>query len=307
MFSFAHQMEHGDSSESFSNTGGSEMGSSYIMESGFFIKSFVATIFVAALVTIGLLFITLLIALIVMLQSCESRSSGVIQLRKISDDYSFCKVFALHAELNALEADEFPKNCKTLAIQYVKEGQYLRDLNLTMSVADDYYFSLAPEKDGLDVVLIDVDDVLSNPCTHQLNNRLGQHEENELTEEAKHLKHMLVLGLYKKLQASGWSLILITRKPEKQWNAIQESLIVAGYEGWSSLIMRSDDEMQMENWEYFSRRREHLQNQGFRITSVISSQLDALTGPCLGKRNFKLANPIFYRLKEQTESILLLQ
>ncbi|XP_043703203.1 uncharacterized protein At2g39920-like [Telopea speciosissima] len=300
-------MERGDSSESFSSTGGSEIGSSFMMESGFFITSFAATIFVSAIVGVVLLFITLLISLATMLHSCQSRSSGVIQLQKITDDYSYCKVFALHAELNALEADEFPKICKTLAIQYVKEGQYLRDLNLTMSVADNYFCSLAPEKDGLDVVLIDLDDIfLSNPCTHQLNNRLGQHDKNELAEEAKHLNHMLVLGFYKKLQASGWSLILITRKPEKQWNAVQESLIVAGYGGWSSLIMRSDDEMQMETWEYFSRRRAHLQNQGFRIASVISSQLDALTGPCLGKRNFKLASPIYYRLKEQTESILVL-
>ncbi|XP_042512414.1 uncharacterized protein At2g39920 [Macadamia integrifolia] len=293
-------MEHADSAQSLLSRGGSEMESSFL-ESGLYITSLAATIFIAALFTVGLLFITLLIALAFMLQSCQSRSSGVIELLQTSDDYGYCKVFTLHAELNALEADEFPKVCKTLAIQYVKEGQYLRDLNLSMSVAESYLSSLAPENDGLDVVLIDLDDFfLSNPHNHQLHNRLGQHDMNEWAEEAKHLKHMLVLGLYKKLQTRRWSLILITRKPEEQRNAVQESLIVAGYGGWSSLIMRSDSEMQMASWEYFSRKREHLQNQSFRIRSVISSQLDALTGPCLGKRNFKLANPIYYRLKDQT-------
>ncbi|XP_043697839.1 uncharacterized protein At2g39920 [Telopea speciosissima] len=300
-------MEHADSAPSLSSRGGSEIESNYL-ETGLYITSFAATISVAALFAVGLLFITLLIALAFMLQSCQSRSSGVIQLLETSNDYGYCKVFALHAELNALETDEFPKVCKTLAIQYVKEGQYLRDLKLTMSVAESYLSSLAPQNDGLDVVLIDLDDIfLSNPCTRQLHNRLGQHDMNEWAEEAKHLKRMLVLGLYKKLQARGWSLILITRKPEEQRNAVQENLVDAGYGGWSSLIMRSDAEMQMASWEYLSGKRAHLQNQSFRITSVISSQLDALTGPCIGKRNFKLANPIYYRLKDQNNSIQLLR
>ncbi|KAJ4969793.1 hypothetical protein NE237_002892 [Protea cynaroides] len=305
--SFAHQMERADSAQGLSSRGGSETGSSYL-ESGLYITSYTATVFVAALFAFGLLFISLLIAFSVMLQSCQSNSSGVIQLQETSDDYGYCKVFALHSELNALESDEFPKICKTLAIQYVKDGQYQRDLNLTMSVAESYLSSLAPQNDGLDVVLIDLDDIfLSNLSTHQLHNRLGQHVMNEWAEKAKHLKHMLVLGLFKKLQARGWSLILVTRKPEKQRNAVQESLIAAGYGGWSSLIMRSDGEMQLEIWEYFSRKRTQLQNQNFRITSMISSQLDALTGPCLGKRNFKLANPFYNRLKDHTESIQLLR
>ncbi|KAJ4977956.1 hypothetical protein NE237_008736 [Protea cynaroides] len=303
MSSFTHQMERGDSSQSLSSRGGSELGSSYMMESGLYITSFAATILIAALVTVGLLFVTLLIALAAMLQSCQSKSSGVIQLQETIDGYNYCKVFALHGELNALETDEFPRICKILAIQYIKEGQYRRDLNLTMSVVETYFSSLEPQNDGLDAVLIDVDDIfLSNPSDNQLHSRLGQHDEYEWAEVAKHLKHMLVLGLYKKLQARGWSLILITRKPEKQKNAVQENLIVAGYGDWSSLIMRSDDELQLKSWEYFSRRRANLQKQGFRITSVISSQLDALTGPCLGKRNFKLANPIYYRIKESIES-----
>lgn len=41
-----------------------------------------------------------------------------------------------------------------------------------------------------------------------------------------------------KLQASGWPLILLSRKSQRQQNATVGHLISAGYSGWTSLIMR---------------------------------------------------------------------
>lgn len=142
------------------------MGSRYVMESGFYMTSFAATIFIAGLVTVGVLLITLLIALTVMLQSCQSKSSGVVEIRKASDDYNDCKMFALYAELNGLEADEFPSICRAFAIQYIRVGQYARDLNATMQVVENYFSSIMPLKNGLDVVLIDIDDILSSNPHH---------------------------------------------------------------------------------------------------------------------------------------------
>ena len=95
---------------------GTEIGSHY--ESGFYMTSFAATIFIGALVAVGILLITLLIALSVMLQSCQSQSSGVVEVQKISDDYNDCKAFALYAELNSLQADEFPSFCRIPATVY---------------------------------------------------------------------------------------------------------------------------------------------------------------------------------------------
>lgn len=63
-------------------------------------------------------------------------------------------------------------------------------------------------------------------------------------------------------------------------------------------LCRSDHELRMESWEYISKRRVALHDQGFRITSVISSQMDALTGPCLGKQNFKFSNPTYYQIAQ---------
>ena len=137
-----------------------ETGGHYELESGFFMKSFTATIFVASLVTLGVLLITLVISLVIMLQSCQSKSAGgVIELLNINEYYSYCRVYSLHAELNNLEGYNLPRICRDLAVHYIKVGQYARDLDLTMSLIDDYFKSVRPAEDGLDVVLMDIDDI----------------------------------------------------------------------------------------------------------------------------------------------------
>eukprot|EP00262_Sarcandra_glabra_P002086 TRINITY_DN1233_c3_g1_i1.p1 TRINITY_DN1233_c3_g1~~TRINITY_DN1233_c3_g1_i1.p1 ORF type:complete len:270 (-),score=47.48 TRINITY_DN1233_c3_g1_i1:399-1208(-) len=263
-------------------------------------SSFAATIFIASLVTVGVLLITLVITLAVMLQECQNKSAGLPQLAKTSDEYDYCKIFALHAELNNLRADEFPAICKEHAIRYIKEGGYRHDMDLSMRVADNYFSTSRPNDDGLDVVLMDADDIMSLNLPHDSTTLQYRFDtKNRWVEEAKQPVHMFAFKVCMKLRSSGWPLIFFTRKPEKERNSTIDSLVSAGYGGWSSLIMRSDDELQMESWEYISGRRVKLHNQGFRIASVISSRMDALMGPCLGVRNFKLIDPIYYDKLEQ--------
>ncbi|KAK9283807.1 hypothetical protein L1049_012061 [Liquidambar formosana] len=337
MSAYGHQMEREHSTQTLSSRGGSEMGSHYVVESGIYMTSFAATIFIGALVTFGILLLTLLIALTVMLQSCQSKSAGVVEIEKLSDDYNYCKIYVLHAELNGLEADDFPSICKDLAVRYIKEGQYARDLNFTMWVVEGYFNSITPVYDGLDVVLMDIDDVLPSNIHYTNLYRFDQYGCTDCVEEAMHLKHMLILRLYMKLQASGWPLILLSRNPEEMRNATLEHLIsvchyylvratslsgqVLNLFGDAGFIMqglhkgmifpivveedakkwRLDNEMEMNSREYFSRRRAVMQKEGFRITGIISSQMDALTGPFSGKRVFKLPNPTCYRFEHHIE------
>lgn len=129
-----------------------------MLESGFYITSFSATIFIAGFATLGLLLVTLLVSMAMMLQSCQnSNNGGVIELRNINDDYSYCKIHSLHAKLNNLEEYNVPNICKDLALQYIKGGQYARDLDSTKSVIEDYFNGVKPSEDGLDVVSIDID------------------------------------------------------------------------------------------------------------------------------------------------------
>lgn len=130
-----------------------------MLESGFYITSFSATIFIAGFAALGLLLITLLVSMAMMLQSCQNNSAGIVELRNINDDYSYCKMHSLYAKLNHLEEHNVPEICKDLAVQYVKGGQYARDLDLTKSVVEDYFNGVKPSKDGFDVVLIDIDGI----------------------------------------------------------------------------------------------------------------------------------------------------
>ncbi|BFG22789.1 hypothetical protein CerSpe_090630 [Prunus speciosa] len=296
MSAYGHQMEQQFSAHSLSSRGSGRRQSSYVMDSGFYMSSFASTIFVGALVTVGVILITLLIALTVMLQSCQSRSHGVIEIEKPSYDYNYCQIVSLHVELNKVEADHFPSICRVVALQYIKEGQYARDLNSTMWMIQNYFSSITPKRDGVDVVLMDIDDILSsNPqYIKLLADRDDQYGSRDCVEEAKQLKHGFILRLYMKLHASRWPLILLSRKPETQRNSSIEYLISAGFRAWSSLIMRFEDDLQMDSCDYFSKQRAAMQRKGLRIIGTISSHMDALTGTSLGERIFKLPNPIYY-------------
>ena len=136
-----------------------EIGSSYVFESGVYMSMFAATIFVAALVMIGVLMLTLLVALTVMLNSCQSRGSGVLQLFKTNDEYDYCNHFAFHAELNNLEADEFPTICTQYSLKHSTVGQFVWDLNLTVLLAEIYFSPLKANEDHMDVILMDVHDI----------------------------------------------------------------------------------------------------------------------------------------------------
>ncbi|XP_022765056.1 uncharacterized protein At2g39920-like isoform X2 [Durio zibethinus] len=303
MSAYGHQMERQFSARSLLRT---EMGSRYAVESGFYMTSFAATIFIAALVTVGILLVTLLVTLAVMLQSCESRSKGVVEIEKASDSYHYCNLFALHGELNSLEADEVPSVCRSLAIQYIKGGEYARDLNFTMWMIESFFNTVSPSNNHLDVVLMDIDDIppsdpqYSKQLMHQFK-QYGNSEPSGYIEDATYLRHLRTLELYVKLQSRGWSLILLSRKPERQQNVTIEHLNSLGYSGWSSLIMRLDSEMKMDTREYFSRRRAAMEKKGTEIVSVISSQMDALTGLSVGRHVFKLPNPLYYYSQNHIE------
>ncbi|KAF7816362.1 acid phosphatase-like protein [Senna tora] len=297
MSAYAHQMEQQYSARSLS--GGSEMGSHYVVESGFYMTSFAAIFFISGLFTVGVLLITLVVSLAVMLQSCQSRNAGVPELQSLNHDYSYCKIYALHADLNNLELHNLPKVCRALAIQYVKGGQYGRDLDTTKSLIEDFFNDIQPSDHGLDVVLIDIDDLLPSYPHCRFPNDYGL---SECLGEARSLKLKLISKLYMNLQAAGWPIILLSREPGIQRNVTTYHLNSVGFKGWSSLIMREEDEDCIKGKEYFARKSNVIQRNGFRIRSIISNHMDALTVADTGMRSFKLPDPICDKFEHQMET-----
>ncbi|KAG9453871.1 hypothetical protein H6P81_006775 [Aristolochia fimbriata] len=258
---YANQMQRGNSIQSISSREGSAMGSDYVVESGFYITSFAATVFLAALATVGVSLITVMVALTVMLQSCQNKSAGLVQLEKANKDYTYCKVFVVQAEINGFGVDQFPESCKGHAIQYLEEGQYLRDLNLTIEMANDYFRGVKPRFDGLDVIMMDIDDIFASGLAHdnyEYQHRFNLGQLDKQADAVKHELHRALLALHMTLQADGWSLAFFTLKSEEERANIVRTLSSAGYGGWSSLIMRSDDERLIESWNYLSTRRGEL-------------------------------------------------
>ncbi|KAL0317113.1 UNVERIFIED_CONTAM: hypothetical protein Sangu_2125600 [Sesamum angustifolium] len=304
MSAYGHEMEREYSAQSLSTRGSSEMGSHYSTEAGIYMSASAATVFISGLVTVGISVVALLIALTVMLNSCQSRNSGVLEMYRNTHSYDYCRNFALHAELNSLGADLFPEICKDINIQYIKEGQYKRDLNITLGIAEGFFSSLRPQNDDRDVVLMDADDLLGSETlvVNDTTYRIEKDAFHESIRDANYLKHIFATKLCLKLQSSRWPLILFSRRPEKLRNTTVEHLMSIGCHGWSSLIMRIDDEMLMDFQEFLSRRRTMLQREGFRIMAVISSQMDALSGRYSGNRVFKLPNPFFrYNMENHGE------
>ncbi|XP_039047045.1 uncharacterized protein At2g39920-like isoform X2 [Hibiscus syriacus] len=249
MSAYGHQMEREFSAQSLLSREdtGTEMGSRYVVESGFYMTSFAATIFIAGLLTTGVLLVTLVVTLAVMLQSCESRSKGVVQIHKGSDFDHYCKAFSSHGELNILKQSDIPPVCRSLAFGYIEHGEYERDLNLTISMIESFFETISPSNSHPDVVLVDIDDILdSDPAfscqlirQHQFNLRYGSNKPSGSIEDANNLKQRLTVELCMKLQFRGWSLILLSRKPERLRNVTIEHLNTIGFISWSSLIMRS--------------------------------------------------------------------
>ncbi|TKY56826.1 Acid phosphatase 1 [Spatholobus suberectus] len=110
---------------------------------------------------------------------------------------------------------------------------------------------------------------------------------------------MLLLRIYMNLQAGGWSIILLSREHGTHQNVTINNLVTAGFRGWSSLMMRAEDEDSTKGNERFSRQRNVIQTKGFRIKSIISSQMDALTVADTEIRKFLLPDPIFDKFEQQ--------
>ncbi|CAH2058676.1 unnamed protein product [Thlaspi arvense] len=275
MSAYAHQMEREFSG--LSSRGNSEMGSRFSIDSGCYMTSLAATIFIASLVTFGVLMLTLLIAISTMLQSCENQNSGMVEIHQRLDDesFSYCRILSLHSQLNRLEeveeeegsSFELPLLCRDVALRRIKQGIYLRELNFTIQMALSYFQTIKPLKDNRDAVVIDTDEI----------NLLVEQE--SYIEEAKHQRSKLTLGLYSKLRSQGYSMVLLSRRPERERNSTAEQLLSRGYSDWSHLIMRED-----------TRQKEELQR-GYRVVGVIGNHMDVLRGGQWrwgSKRLFKL-------------------
>jgi len=64
---------------------------------------------------------------------------------------------------------------------------------------------------------------------------------------------------------------------------------------------RAEDSDPTKGYEYFYGQRDVVRKKGFRIKSIISSHMDAVTFPESGERNFLLPVPLCDKFEKQIE------
>ncbi|KAK9049941.1 hypothetical protein SSX86_031091 [Deinandra increscens subsp. villosa] len=217
-------------------------------------------------------------------------------ISNIDYDYDYCKMAALNAEIsNNIETyNSLSEFCKDYGVKYIKEGHYIRELNSSVALVENYFHGVMPHDDGHDVVLMDLDDLLpaNTLRTDPLLYRYNRYGCDDCVREARHMKHVFLIELYKKLESGGWPLVLLSRKRERLRDATIEDLKLVGCGGGSRLIMRSDEGMKMDTRDYFLKQKTAIEAEGYRIRGVISSHMDMLVGAFGKTQNFKLPNTL---------------
>lgn len=307
MSALSNRYEPGESSQNLLGRRASSLYSSsrYITldDTGVYLTSVAITVLITAIATIAILLFTLIITLSILLATCQHKADTVVkQGSRALDRVDVCRSFALNYELNNLRGnDVFPSMCEEYVFHYMRSGQYENDVKGTIRAADNYWSSVIPNADGFDAVVMDIDETaLSNVPYYnsfQLRSQLDNESAwNQWIEQAKAPALTHTLKLYQKLQTSGLALIFLTRRHENQRSSTVKNLLLAGYSGWKMLIMRSEDELQMDIQTFKSKHRIYLESLGFRIKGAIGDQWSDISGPAVGNRTFKMPNPLYHIL-----------
>ncbi|EFJ37727.1 hypothetical protein SELMODRAFT_139413 [Selaginella moellendorffii] len=311
MSSYGQRLEASESTQSLLSRRGSEFGNRYVQidDAGIYLSSLAVTILLSSVATIGILLFTLVVTLSVMLGSCQSQpmllhgSWGEMirapPCRQEEARGNPCESFRLNAEMNNLQGWLLPRECSSYVGNYMVNGQYLLDVEAAVGAARSYLEAIAPGGDGLDAIVLDIDDTVLSNVPYYTEHQFGVEQYNvtawnEWVEQARAPPLRSMLSLYRQMVDANWSMIFITGRPEQQRNKTAENLFKAGFSDWMSLNLRFQNEVGTTAVNYKSSRRMHLERKGYRIRASIGDQWSDLIGPAAGNRTFKLPNPMYY-------------
>ncbi|KAL2643310.1 hypothetical protein R1flu_010897 [Riccia fluitans] len=262
-----------DSSYALLSRRGSDFGSRYIQvdDSGVYLSSLVVTVLVSAVATIGILLFTLVVTLSVMLGSCQGQPVAVGADMRIRS--SNCESFIMNAEVNNLQGWVVPSECKSNVAAYM-EVKYHIDFAGAIEAASDYLKTVRVQGDGLDVVVMDIDETALSNLEYYVEHNYGAEVFNETVWDEwvykkKGVAFEQTLALFNQLKAAKIGTIFLTGRPESQRNATAANLIAAGYEGWTELMLRLPHENGLKAVEYKSQRRVEMETKGYRVVSSL--------------------------------------
>ncbi|XP_016903001.1 acid phosphatase 1 isoform X2 [Cucumis melo] len=104
-----------------------------------------------------------------------------------------------------------------------------------------------------------------------------------------------VAELFTKLIGSGFKVFLVTGRDEETLGQVTiENLHREGFIGYERIILRTAAEKGRSAVEFKTEMRRRLVEQGYRIWGNVGDQWSDLQGQFVGKRTFKLPNPMYF-------------
>ncbi|KAK6151885.1 hypothetical protein DH2020_014520 [Rehmannia glutinosa] len=156
----------------------------------------------------------------------------------------YCESWKFTVETNnAGRWSRIPQKCVDYVKEYITGKRYLSDSEAVADNAAAYATSVGDSGNGMDAWVFDIDETLLSNVPYYAVNGFGSEDFDEVSfdnwvglAEAPVLSESL--RLYKKLQALGFTIFLLTGRSEFQRNATELNLVNAGYRNWKRLILR---------------------------------------------------------------------
>ncbi|XP_039161808.1 acid phosphatase 1 isoform X1 [Eucalyptus grandis] len=231
--------------------------------------------------------------------SCQLRASDVPA--EAEGGNGFWLSWRLAVEANNMSAwRTVPPQCQRHVESYMTGGQYEQDLKLTVDQVTTYANGITVSNDGMDAWILDIDDTIISNMLYYKRKRYGCDPFDAAGFKAWAARGECpaipaVLGLFKKLVDDGFKVILLTgRDQETLGPATFNNLRNQGFHGYERLIMKTQAYKGQRAITYKSDIRRQLVEEGYRIWGNVGDQWSDLQGQFVGKRTFKIPNPMYF-------------
>ena len=102
------------------------------------------------------------------------------------------------------------------------------------------------------------------------------------------------LELFRQARAAGVAVFFITGRANDLTAMTVQNLHRAGFEGWTGLVLRADDELDLTAKQYKSAERAKIVAAGYSIILSVGDQWSDLLGTPRAEVSIKLPNPFYY-------------
>lgn len=213
---------------------------------------------------------------------------------------NYCESWRMNVELhNIRDFEVVPEECVEYIGKYMTSTQYKVDSERTIDECIVYLStSCGLKKDGTDAWVFDIDDTLLSTVPYYKKHGFGGKKLNSTSLEewmkqgkGTALEHSL--RLFNHVKDLGVQIFLVSSRPECRRSATIDNLVDVGFHGWTSLILRGDDDGN-SILKFKADARKRLINSGYKIWGALGDQWSSIDGLPSAKRSFKLPNPLYY-------------